>query len=224
MPAPPENHMVLPSAAPEAVELPDLLAGCRQARCVTCGVEAVLYEGDWIADAEVERDTFGDTVVDGNTLCKGEETPLGFCCSKRCRSQAMFSHADASEQEALRRVSDACRVIAEYGRIAVRVLESGMEDSPRELIAQAEDFLEITASSEDDTPEWCNRPTREESLENAASRCAAHLKWLADRMSLTAQSAMRTNHPGAWSESETYNSGRDAASCAAEALELKEAL
>jgi len=152
--------MVLPSAAPE----PSHDDGWRDEVCVSClSVCTVGPDGD-------VRD------VDGDDLIDAEQTPLGFCCSRLCRSQAVYDHADEYEKEALRAVRDACMVIAEHGRIARRVIEDGMQDALREdLIGAAENFLEMVADDGKSMPTWCNRP----SLETVTRRACVQIVDLA---------------------------------------------
>jgi hypothetical protein len=153
--------------------------------CAICQKTGCLTADGWYTDATLERDEDGYYMAGhGEYLGEAVETPQGWVCGKRCRSQAMYQGAGKFDQATLRKVHDACRVIAEYGAGAIRVLEAGMEESPTWLVDQATEFLEAVHDDGNDMPVWCNRPMPEEAV-----RSARHaMENLRDRMGIEVES------------------------------------
>lgn len=125
--------------------------------CAICKKTGCLTSDGWYSDATLERDEEGYYMAGhGEYLGDAVGTPAGWVCCKRCRSQAMYAGASQFEQEALYKVHDACRVIAEYGKEALRVMEAGMDEAPVWLTDEAGELLVALGDDGNDMPEWCN--------------------------------------------------------------------
>jgi hypothetical protein len=116
----------------------------------------------------------------GEYLGDAVETPAGWVCSKRCRSQAMYAGASQFEREALRKVHDACRVIAEYGKEAISAVNASMDDASSDPIQEANAFLDAIADDGKDMPAWCNRETRETQLEQVVRDARRRIGYLCE--------------------------------------------
>ena len=126
--------------------------------CVICNKEGYETDSGFVDNPRLEHDPEGD-YWDGDAMIEADDGPHGWVCSNRCRSQSMYNHATGPEKEALDAVADACRVIREYGHIAQNIV--GVE------VETGEDFLAAVHDDIDDLPAWLNRPSREESMEQA---------------------------------------------------------
>lgn len=159
---PVENQMVRPTAAPEPG--PGLEPE-REEKCVACSkVAYLLPDGEWNTETAIVRDEDGPFLTaDGDSLPGAADTPMGFVCSEICRSQAMYNAADEGQKEALDKVLDACRVLAEYGPTAFRLADKA--GAVLGLNAPA-DFLDFAVDAD---ASWTNRQTREERLERTMS-------------------------------------------------------
>lgn len=211
-----ENHMVLPSSAPTYGHLePE-----REEVCIACKRTACLTSDGWYTETVVEFDgKVAYLAGDGDYLPDAERMPLGFCCSLACRSQAMYDHADKYEREALRKVRDACLMIIEFGKIALRFTDEAMDVVPPELTDEAQGFLHAIADDGNGSPEWCNRPTREESMEQAIFRARIRLESLSAEMGLETKCRVNDGHTWDW---QVIAHATHAATCGEIALELKE--
>jgi hypothetical protein len=124
--------------------------------CSICGKTGCQTVDGWHTDFSIEHDETSYLAGRGEYLIDATDTPSGWVCSKRCRSQAMFNATSGYDREALLKVYDACRVIAEYGKDAMRVMEAGMEEAPVWLTDEAASLLQALGDDGNDMPEWCN--------------------------------------------------------------------
>lgn len=125
--------------------------------CTICEKTGCLTADGWYSETTLDRDEDGYYMAGhGEYLRDAVETPAGWVCSKRCRSQAMFAAASPFEREALLKVHDACRALAEYGKDAMRVMDAGMDEAPVWLTDEAAALLEAVGDDGNNMPEWCN--------------------------------------------------------------------
>lgn len=212
-----ENSMVLPSASPSSPF--DYLRPEREESCIICKTTACLVSDGWYADTNVADDG-GIPYLEGygREFVNASDTPHGWVCSKACRSQAMYEHASDSEKRNLIRVRDACRILVDYGKQILNVVEEVM-DHPSltdNLVDGANEFLETIADG--DCSEWCNQETREERLEQAIFETRIATQLMASQLGIEAISRMKDGHTWAWQvEQQAVN----AATCGNIALKLK---
>lgn len=125
--------------------------------CIICKKTGCLTADGWYAGSILLHDEDGPYLAGmGKYMCDAVETPAGWACSKQCRSQAMFAAASPFEREALLKVHDACRALAEYGKDAMRVMDAGMDEAPVWLTDEAAALLEAVGDDGNNMPEWCN--------------------------------------------------------------------
>jgi hypothetical protein len=150
--------------------------------CTICKKTGCLTSDGWYSEATLDRDEDGYYMAGhGEYLGDAVETPAGWVCSKRCRSQAMFAGASPFERKALQKVHDACRVLSEYGNKA-RALVNAHTDIFVDvaLISEANDFLDAIADDGKDMPAWCNRETREAQLEQVVRDARRRIGYLCE--------------------------------------------
>ncbi len=149
-----ENHIALP-IPPDPY---DDLKPRREENCCICDRTGYLVAaGSWYEDTCVDTDEDGPYVAgSGSPLYDAADTPSGWVCGLRCRSQAMYDRADDAEKEALKQVRDACYVLLEYGKRARKSANRDMASETSEaLIDEAGAFLEAVADDGDNMPDWC---------------------------------------------------------------------
>jgi hypothetical protein len=136
----------------------------REEICVICKKEGSLVSGGWYTETYVDTDEDGYYLAgEGDYLIDAFDSPAGWVCSNRCRSQAMYQLASELEKESLRKVRNACWILAEYGKYALDVVNKKMDGFVSdELIDSANNFLEVVADDCNNMPEWC------EEADNAA--------------------------------------------------------
>ena len=163
---------------------PDSASGLvpkREETCCVCGQAGVLVDDGWYKEAAVEHDAeAGDYLAGEGCLAEAGDTPLGWVCSARCESQALYRRQDEGGRKALDRVADACQVISEYGDRAREIAnQMTIGYVGEELVIQAREFLHVTrAEDPDNPPAWLNRPSREESLERVLGEAEVMAEWI----------------------------------------------
>lgn len=191
--------------------------------CAICKKTGCLTADGWYTESSLERDEDSYYMAGhGEYLGDAVVTPSGWVCSKRCRSQDMYDRADDYDKKALRKVHDACRVIAEYGKDILRFVDGNLDDAPTYLTDAASDFLEAVSDDGSDMPQWCNRETREESLEGVIRAARIELVIAAGSASTVATASMASENRKLWSDFETHQSARISATCARIAMELRD--
>jgi hypothetical protein len=150
--------------------------------CTICKKTGCLTQDGWYSDATLDRDEDGYYLAGhGEYLGDAVETPAGWVCSKRCRSQAMYNACGDYDKAALRKVHDACRVLSEYGNEA-RALVNAHTDIFVDvaLISEANDLLDAIGDDGKDMPAWCNRETREDALERVVREARRRIGYLSE--------------------------------------------
>ena len=119
-----ENHMVIPSAAPNSKY--SHLGPDRRAWCVTCKQQAYLIDNGWYTDTCVKIDDEGDYLAGDGALIDADDTPMGWVCSQSCRSQAMYNACDEWKKWILNEVLEAQLTISAYGELASKIIRECM--------------------------------------------------------------------------------------------------
>lgn len=162
-----ENHMVLPSAAPESKY--EHIQPKREESCSICKQTGYLTDDGWSTEICVEHDETDFLASAGDDLTGAADTEWGWVCSDACRSQIMYEKA--GEKKVLDAVLDACRVIDLYGNTAIEIVNKHTDGYAQESIVEAaRTFLEAVGEftkHADDRPAWLQRDTRKEELEYA---------------------------------------------------------
>ena len=217
-----QNHMVTPSAAPDGPDDPRPL---REEVCVSCNLIGYkLEDSDWVYDVRVVRAADGPYLA-GEDLPEADDSPMGWVCSDRCRSQAMYDKATPEQKEALDKVRDACMVLAEYGKVAVDLVNEQTSHTAAPLGALANLFLEAIHDTPNDPPEWCNRPLYADRLARVAERASRRLRSNALELGIRAKFGMiEAVYPMRWENRvRIQDHARLAASCALLAEDLNAA-
>ena len=212
-----ENHMVLPAAAPDGPDDPRPL---REEVCASCNLIGYkLEDSDWVYDVRVVRAADG-TYLAGEYLPEADDSPMGWVCSDRCRSQSMYDKATPEQKEALNKVRDACMVLAEYGRVAKDLVDSSTAYTMTSGFAAADGFLSNIHEIPNDPPEWCNRPLYADRLARVAERASRRLLSNASELGVKAKIELFFSDPSALTVADY---ARLAASCALLAEDLRAA-
>lgn len=152
----------------------------REEVCAACGCTGYRTVDGWSTETRVDNDGDGSYLTaDGESLDDAGDTPMGWVCGKTCRSQAMYNAADEYDRKSLRKVRDACRVLAEQGRDALDLVNRLGEDMVSDsLMEEAGTFLRAI---EDGFASWCNEESREDRLEQTVRNAAFRAQRIAQK-------------------------------------------
>lgn len=193
----------------------------RMETCIVCKMTGCRIDDGWYRDVFLEYDDEGDYLSGSGRIYDAQDTIMGWFCSKQCWSQAMYESADPFEQNALRSVHDACLMISEYG-ICVAHL-NGMDSPMQALLHSTLDFLDAVGDDPGDMPAWCNRETREQTLQRAVQNAQSEIGLLRDKIGIGTKCEIEAGVRPGW-EWQIANRARHAASLARIAQELKDSL
>lgn len=163
--------------------------------CVICGKQGDLIDGSWYEDSYAETEDGMPYIAGRGYLKDATETPSGWVCSKRCRSQEMYNRASRDGKFHLGAVRDAARVIYEQFDCAANIVDGEMGGYLGDgAVDSAKKFLEAIGEEDgEDGPDWCYQPSPAEKLERAMPRITRKLEMLIDEMAVEVR--VRATHP-----------------------------
>jgi hypothetical protein len=187
--------------------------------CIVCGLQGTPTDSGWVENAFLHIDPEGD-YWDGDVLPEADETKYGWVCSNRCLSQAAYNRLDDDEKKALNDVVDACRVLADHGDWASKIVNREFSRYVGDGLLEVSNVLLSSVHDDvDDPPAWLNRPTAEDALRIAVNHVRLKLEYLAQHLGMRTKVDMNLGK-----NYEAADKARLTARAATLAIGLKEAL